>query len=457
MARWRVDVTGAMMSLREALEGMSSEAPPAAPPPRLPAQAEHERSLIGGIMLRPSDVGLVLAEGLRPEHITGAPVREVYQAILRLHEAGESITALAVADDLMARGLGSAEVASQLESEAALAVTPVLARVSARALVRRHKADILRRACRRAVTDIERGVDPSEVASALEAGMGGFGRATDSSVPVHDLAVAARHRMLSGDKPGVKTGFVDLDRLTGGLVPGEMTIVAGRPAMGKSALGLQLALNAAVKHGEPALFITLEMTAEQLIERGIGCLVGTPGSDAERRSRIDRWAAEVGASPLFVRECPGARIGEIRSIIRSHVMEYGPGLVVVDYLGLIRGSSNSDSLYVHATEASNGLKAAALQSKCRLVAIAQLNRGVEGRNDKRPVMSDLRDSGSLEQDAALVALIHRPEYYMREDTPDSLKGVADIIIAKNRFGRTGEVRMKWTEACTRFDDLGVGP
>lgn len=421
---------------------------------------EHERVMVGGIFLRPSAIEDAVAEGLLPEHIRSATIRGAYESALRLHRAGEAVTVLGVVDDMMARGVKcSPSLVSSLEADAAIAVTPVIVRPSARAILRNYRAEELRRECRRAIADLEEGVDPADVAQRVGERTSVVTKSVDLGVPISTLAQAAEHRLLNGVESGVPTGFADFDALTRGVQPGEMTIVAARPAMGKTAFGLQAALNASQgPYGDgpmPTLMLTLEMTAEQLTERAVTILARCPASEARREpGKIKHAAAQIGASPLFIRECPGARIGQISDMVRRAVRDEGVSLVVVDYLGLIRSARDGDSPYVQAKEASAGLKRVAMEHRVPLIALAQLNRGVEHRTDKKPMMADLRDSGDIEQDAALIAFLHRTEYYLKDQCPESLRGTADIIIAKNRFGPTGEVQMRWTEQCTRFDDLG---
>ncbi|MCH8958459.1 MAG: replicative DNA helicase [Proteobacteria bacterium] len=260
-----------------------------------------------------------------------------------------------------------------------------------------------------------------------------------------------------GDITGVATGFQKFDALTAGLHGGELIIIAGRPSMGKTTLAMNIAENAAIAGKVPTAIFSMEMSAEQLAFRMIGSIgrvnqsnLRTGRFSDEDWTRINSAVALMSQAPIFIDDTPALSPTEIRARSRRLKREHGLGLIVVDYLQLMGISGTRENRATEISEISRSLKALAKELDVPIVALSQLNRGVEQRTDKRPIMSDLRESGAIEQDADLIAFIYREEVY-DPDTPR--KGVADIIIAKQRNGPIGDLHLTFLGEYTRFENL----
>lgn len=260
-----------------------------------------------------------------------------------------------------------------------------------------------------------------------------------------------------GDITGVATGFQKFDALTAGLHGGELIIIAGRPSMGKTTLAMNIAENAAIAGKVPTAIFSMEMSAEQLAFRMIGSIgrvnqsnLRTGRFSDEDWTRINSAVAIMSQAPIFIDDTPALSPTDIRARARRLKREHGLGLIVVDYLQLMGVVGTRENRATEISEISRSLKALAKELNLPIVALSQLNRGVEQRTDKRPVMSDLRESGAIEQDADLIAFIYREEVY-DPDTPR--KGVADIIIAKQRNGPIGDFHLTFLGEYTRFENL----
>jgi len=271
-----------------------------------------------------------------------------------------------------------------------------------------------------------------------------------------DMELAAGRK---GEVTGMPSGFAELDRLTAGFQEGDLVIVAGRPSMGKTALALNMAFNAAKETGVPALVFSLEMSKEQLVRRMLSSEGRVDASKMRAPSRLDQsdWrrltntAGVLHQVPVYLDDNAPMTPLEIRAKSRRLMAEKGLGLVVVDYLQLMQaGGRRKDNREQEISEISRSLKGLAKELRVPIVALSQLNRSVEGRPDKRPMMSDLRESGAIEQDADLIMFVYRDEWY-NPNTPD--KGVAEIIVGKQRSGPTGIVRLLFSGVYTRFDNL----
>lgn len=256
----------------------------------------------------------------------------------------------------------------------------------------------------------------------------------------------------------VKSGYVDLDLMTNGFRPGTLTIIAARPAMGKTALGLNIMTNAAIKNQISTAFFSLEMTCEELMNRILSNLASVNGNSIKNKMlRDDEWgrilevAEKYTGSPIHIDETPGIDISVLRDrVVRMH-KQFGIKLLIVDYLQLMRSDKKRiQNREQEVADISRSLKGIAKELHIPVIALSQLNRAVNARAEKRPVLSDLRESGSIEQDADNIMFIHREDYYHPNDTPTN---EAEIIIAKQRSGPTGTVKLRWTGEFTRFDTL----
>ncbi len=265
------------------------------------------------------------------------------------------------------------------------------------------------------------------------------------------------------DITGVPTGFYDLDRMTSGLQPGDMVVLAARPSMGKTAFAINIAEHVALNEGLPVAVFSMEMGASQLAVRVVGS-IGRIDQGHLRTGKLsdDEWPRlteaieKLRTVSLHIDETPGLTPSELRANARRLARQCGKlGLIVVDYLQLMSGSGGSggDNRATELGEISRGLKMLAKELQCPVIALSQLNRSVEQRTDKRPMMSDLRESGAIEQDADIIMFIYRDDYY-NKDSKDP--GVAEIIIGKQRNGPTGTVRLTFLKNLTRFESLASG-
>jgi replicative DNA helicase len=265
------------------------------------------------------------------------------------------------------------------------------------------------------------------------------------------------------DITGVPTGFYDLDRMTSGLQPGDMVVLAARPSMGKTAFAINIAEHVALNEGLPVAVFSMEMGASQLAVRVVGSIgridqgrLRTGKLSDEEWPRLTEAIEKLRTVSLHIDETPGLTPSELRANARRLARQCGKlGLIVVDYLQLMSGSGGSggDNRATELGEISRGLKMLAKELQCPVIALSQLNRSVEQRTDKRPMMSDLRESGAIEQDADIIMFIYRDDYY-NKDSKDP--GVAEIIIGKQRNGPTGTVRLTFLKNLTRFESLASG-
>ncbi len=257
---------------------------------------------------------------------------------------------------------------------------------------------------------------------------------------------------------GVRSGFYDMDRMTAGLQKGDLVVLAARPSMGKTAFALNIAEHVAVQEGLPVLVFSMEMGAAQLALRLVGSLgrinqqnLRTGRLDAGEWERLTEAVERLSQVQLLIDETPGLTVSELRARARRMGRQFGTlGLIVIDYMQLMSGSGgNEENRATELGEISRGLKGLAKELQCPVMALSQLNRSVEQRNDKRPMMSDLRESGAIEQDADVIMFIYRDDYYNKDSKEP---GVSEIIISKQRNGPVGTVKLTFLKPFTRFDN-----
>jgi replicative DNA helicase len=265
------------------------------------------------------------------------------------------------------------------------------------------------------------------------------------------------------DITGVPTGFIDLDQKTSGFQPGDLIIVAGRPSMGKTAFALNIAENVAVDTGLPVGIFSMEMGGAQLAMRMLAS-IGRLNSQSLRTGRMsdDEWSrlsfalGKLHEAPIYIDETGGLSPANLRARARRLARKYGGklGLLVIDYIQLMSGNRQGENRATEVSEISRSIKSLAKELQVPIVALSQLSRKVEERTDKRPMMSDLRESGAIEQDADVILMMYRDEYYNKESHDN--KGLAEVIIGKQRNGPTGTVRMAFIGEYTRFENLASG-
>lgn len=277
--------------------------------------------------------------------------------------------------------------------------------------------------------------------------------------PIRDVVLNTLDQIEEASKnkgkiTGLPTGFTDLDYKLTGLHPSQLLIVAARPAMGKTAFVLNIAQHVAFRQNVPVAVFSLEMSKEQLVTRLMAMesmidsqMIRTGELEDQDWEKLMESAAVIGHSPLIIDDTPGLTIAEIRSKCRRYKQAQGVGLVIIDYLQLMAGSGKSESRQQEISEISRSLKALAREIDAPIIALSQLNRAVDSRTDHKPVLSDLRESGSIEQDADVIMFIYRDDYY----NPDTeKKNLAEIIVAKQRSGATGSIELAWLGQYTKF-------
>lgn len=433
-----------------------------------PHSVEAEQAVLGALLLD-AQAWDGVADVVTSEDFYRRDHQVIFAGIAGVVDTRGPCDAVTVAEFLERKG--------QLEEAGGLAYIATLARDTPSAANVRVYADIVREravlralvstgseiassaleASGRTATEL---VDDAERAVFAIAEKGAKGRAGFQSVKDVLPATIDRLDMLHqnpGRLTGVSTGFSELDRMTAGLQPGDLVIIAGRPSMGKTTLAINIAENAAVGKGVPAAIYSMEMSAEQLTTRMISSLgrvnqgnLRTGMFSDEDWARINAAVAQMSAAPIFIDETPALSPTEVRARARRLKREKGLGLIVIDYLQLMQVGGDIENRTAEISEISRGLKALAKEMQCPVIALSQLNRSVEQRADKRPVMSDLRESGAIEQDADVIMMIYREEVYDK-DTPR--KGVADIIITKQRNGPVGEVQLAFLGEYTKFENL----
>ncbi len=441
-----------------------------------PHSVEAEQSVLGGLLLEASALDRV-ADLMTADDFYRQEHRLIFNQIVRLSEMAKPVDVITVAESL--------EIAGELDKVGGLPYLGGLAQnVPSAANIRRYAEIVRERSIMRKLAEVGTDIASSaynptgrdaaqlldeaeskvfEIAEAGSHGKQGF-------VPMPPLLTQVVERIETlyardnlSDVTGTATGFTDLDRMTSGLQPGELVIVAGRPSMGKTAFSINIAENVALDSKLPVAIFSMEMGATQLALRMLGS-VGKLNQHDLRTGRLqdDDWGRLTHAlgrlhdAPIHIDESAALSAMDVRARARRlHRQSGGLGLIVVDYLQLMSSSSGkaSENRATEISEISRSLKALAKELHLPVVALSQLNRGLEQRPNKRPVMSDLRESGAIEQDADLILFIYRDEVY-NSDSPD--KGKAEIIIGKQRNGPIGKVELAFRGEYTRFDNLASG-
>jgi len=433
---------------------------------RLPPQnLEAETSVLGAVLLENEALNRVL-EILKQDDFYREAHRRIFAAILHLYEHSEPVDLITLSEVLKSRGdledVGGVEYLNSLVNG-----VPTAANISYYAKIIKEKA-ILRKLINRATEivsqsysnsgDVDEFIDQAE-RTIFEISED---RVRPSFYPIKELIKASfktierlyeKRQLITG----VPTGFQRLDELTSGLQPSDLIIIAGRPSMGKTAFALNIAQHASVRATTPAAIFSLEMSKEQLALR---MLCSEAKVDAHRLRggflseadwpKLTRAAGSLSEAPLFIDDTPGISALEMRAKARRLKIEHNLGLVIVDYLQLMRGRASADSREQEISDISRSLKALAKELSIPVIALSQLNRRVEERGDKRPQLSDLRESGAIEQDADVILFLYRDEIYNKSEEN---RGKAEIIIGKQRNGPTDKVDLAFLDKYTRFENL----
>jgi replicative DNA helicase len=430
-----------------------------------PADLAAEAAVLGAMLLSKDAIADVV-ESLRVDDFYRPAHATVYAAILDLYGRGEPADAVMVAGELTRSGeiarIGGAGYLHTLVS-----MVPTAANASYYAAIVSERA-VLRRMVAAGTRIVQMGYagagDVYDLVDRAQAEVYDLtsGRTSEDYAPLADIfegtlneieAIAAHN----GQMVGVPTGFADLDALTNGLHGGQLVIIAARPAIGKSTLGLDLARSASIKHGLTSVIFSLEMARNEIVMRlmsaeaqiPLGHMRAGTMSDADWQ-RMARRSGSIVEAPLFIDDSPNMSMMEIRAKCRRLKQKHDLRLVVVDYLQLMSSGKKVESRQQEVAEFSRALKLLAKELEVPVIAISQLNRGPEQRQDKKPMMSDLRESGSLEQDADMVILLHREDAYEKE-SPRA--GEADFIVAKHRNGPTATITVAFQGHYSRFVDM----
>jgi replicative DNA helicase len=450
--------------------------------PGAPSSLETEEALLGAVLLDPLEaLPKVLETGLKPEDFFKEAHTEIFRAVQGLDQARQPVDQVTTAEALKSRGTldkcgGPAYLARLYDGIGLAANVAGYARtIIDRAILRRliSLASAISEECRGAPPDADEVLDRAEAAILKvrgERASTGFLSVAGEMERTFRGLMEMRSKYKDGlGLTGLSSGFGDLDALTGGFQRTDLVILAGRPSMGKTALALNLALNAAIPDRRqlyrqlPAAAVavfSLEMGSEQLLQRLI-CQAGhfnlndlrTGRLSDQDTLRLTSAISHLDRARIFIDDTPAIRILELRAKARrlkSQLQSEGSdlGLVVVDYLQLMRGSDRADSREQEISEISRSLKTLAKELNLPVLALSQLNRKVEERPNKTPQLADLRESGAIEQDADLITFIYRPEVYKTDD--ETLRGQAELIIGKHRNGPTGKVRLYFKAECSSF-------
>mgnify|MGYP002771532982 FL=1 len=431
-----------------------------------PHDIDAEQAVLGS-MLTDKDAVNAAIETLKEDAFYREDNRAIYQAIINLYSKSEPIDIITLKDELESMDkfeqVGGYEYLASLPDK-----VPTTANVQKYIKIVEEKA-ILRNLIKIANEIIELGYDPAEdvedIMDNAEKKIFDIMQSKNQKgyTPIKDVLVESFTKLeeLYNRKQhitGVPTGFVELDYKTAGLHGSELILVAARPAMGKTAFALNIATNAALRGNAPVAIFSLEMSKDQLVNR-ILCSEAMVDSNKVRTGKLeeDDWVKLAGAigplseSEIYIDDTPGISVMEIRTKCRKLKMEKNIGLVVIDYLQLVQGSNKRQaSREQEISEISRSLKILAKEINVPVIALSQLSRAVEQRPDHRPMLSDLRESGAIEQDADIVMFLYRDDYYNKESEK---KDIAEVIIAKQRGGQTGTVELLWMGNYTKFVSL----
>jgi replicative DNA helicase len=446
---------------------MHEPGPPPAPRSggRVPPQdLEAERAVLGAIMI--SNDAADLAQGIvKPDDFYRPAHRKIYQAMLELWDDGSAVDLVTLQSRLAT--MGAIELVGGPVALVELAeAVPTAANVKHYAELVRGRS-VLRQLISAGTEIVDKAFsnrEPEDVLDEAEQSVLDIRKESAKRGVVHieealKNAFAEIERLHAEKRSitGVATGYEKLDYLTSGLQRSDLLIIAGRPAMGKTAFALNVATHAALRGGEAVVVFSLEMSKEQLVKRML-CSEGRIDASNMRRGdlkdadwpKLAKAAGSLSEAKIFIDDSGGLGLLDTRAKCRRLHAEHTLGLVVIDYLQLMKGGARAQSREQEISEISRGLKELAKELNVPIIALSQLNRSLESRPDKRPVLSDLRESGAIEQDADIIMFVYRDEYYNPE-TED--KGVAEVIIAKQRSGPTGKVRLKFFNQFTRFENL----
>ena len=429
-----------------------------------PHSVESEQSILGSILLD-KDAIITVSETVRPSDFYKEAHKIIYECMLKLSNKNEPIDLITLTEELRKQGhldnVGGISYITSLST-----IVPTTSNVKYYADIVKEKS-VLRQLIK-ASNDIinlgyENSVKVEEVLERAEKRIFDISqeKASDDFKSINEVLVDAYDMIEKlytnkGDVTGITTGFKDLNKKINGLQRTDLILIAARPAMGKTAFSLNLVQNAALKGDASVAVFSLEMSKDQLVQRMLSAQshvelkkIKTGTLDENDWPRIIDAMAVLSNVNIYIDDTPGIKISELRSKCRKLKIEKGLDLILIDYLQLMEGEGNNESRQQEIAKISRSLKIIAKELNCPVVALSQLSRAPEQRADHRPMLSDLRESGSIEQDADIVMFLYRDEYYH----PDSeSKNIGEVIVAKNRHGETGSVELVWLGEVQKFAD-----
>ncbi len=438
-----------------------------------PQAIQLEEAVLGALMLDKNAMSIVL-DIIKVQSFYLEAHQLIYEAMLRLFERSQPVDLLTVMESLKKSGDlerigGPAYLASLTNKVASAANIEFHARIIAQKFIQRELIRVSTGVIRDAFEDT---ADVSELLDSAEQGLfaiaqQNMSRSYESMGVLASKAFKQLQELKNKEDglTGVPTGFMDLDRLTSGWQPSDLIIVAARPGMGKTSFVLSIARNAALEFKKPVAVFSLEMSNLQLAQRMISMEAEISSGklrngqlDTEEWTRLSHALERVSEAPVYIDDTPAINVFELRAKCRRMKMQHNIQLVIIDYLQLMSGGGDSQrgNREQEVSSISRALKGLAKELNIPVIALSQLSRAVEVRGgSKRPQLSDLRESGSIEQDADIVSFIYRPEYYgiLEDEQGQSLKGIAEIIVAKHRNGALKDIRLKFTDQFARFSDL----
>ena len=442
---------------------------PASPMRVPPNHPEAERSVLGA-MLRSSNASMLAMELLAAEDFYDPANREIFAAMSALAASGRAIDIVTLDDELSRRGKLDAVGGSAYLIELSAGV-PSAANIQAYISIVDEKSTLrkLIAASESILTECYAGEEETQdilenaEKSIYDITMRKGGQELQPIQPVLITTFEKIEELYKnhGKIEGVPTGYTELDDLLTGLHGGEMILIAARPAMGKTSIGMNFIENAAIRAGKSAAVFSLEMPSEQLAMRML-CTEALVDMQKVRRGqlsdedwlRLSEAMIKIGPSSLYIDTSPGITVSEMRSKCRRLQLEHGLDVILIDYLSLMTASGRFGSRQEEVASISRSLKSLALELKVPIIALQQLSRAPTGRSSHRPMLSDIRESGAIEQDADVVMFLHREDYY---DPNTAEKNIAELIIAKQRNGSLGTVKLGWKGEYTKFIDLSAKP
>ncbi len=431
----------------------------------MPNSIEAEQSVIA-CMIMDRDAINIAAEILTADDFYYRQYAAFFDAILELYDNGQPVDVVTLLDKLREKEV-PAELASMETLSDLIGANPVTVNVASHANIVRDKATLRRiiRVNQEIENDCYNGNESvADILKKTEHDIFQLVQSRENKefVPIRRIVMDAIHKIeqaskQKGNVTGIPTGFIDLDYQTAGLQPSDLVLIAARPSMGKTAFALNIAQYAALHENICTAIFSLEMSKDQLVNRLFALesrvdaqKLRTGNLQESEWEKLIEGAGVIGNSKLLIDDTPGISIPELRSKCRKFKLEYDVKLIIIDYLQLMSGSGRSESRQQEISEISRSLKEVARELNVPLIALSQLSRAVEQRPDHRPMLSDLRESGAIEQDADVVMFLYRDDYY-NHDT--ELKNISEIIVAKQRNGPIGTVQLAWLPEYTKFANL----